>query len=45
MSEDEKMDFWNALGRLYDSTLKLQIACESLRETAVANEKRIATRK
>ena len=41
MTDDEKMEFWNALGRLSDSSLKLQIACEALRETAVAHEKRL----
>jgi hypothetical protein len=62
MSDDEKMEFWNGLARLYDETLaikedilrleklaekqqsaahNLQIACEALRDTAVAHEKRL----
>jgi hypothetical protein len=41
MTDEEKMDFWSALGRLYDSSLKLQTACEALRETAVVHEKRL----
>jgi hypothetical protein len=55
MNDDEKMEFWNGLARLYDETLalraiaekqqsaaqNLQIACEALRDTAVAHEKRL----
>jgi hypothetical protein len=41
MTEDERMEFRNALGRLYDSTLHLQTACEALRETSLVHEKRL----
>jgi hypothetical protein len=41
LTDDEKMEFWNSLGRLYDSSLKLQIACEELRVTALSHEKRL----
>jgi hypothetical protein len=41
VTDGEKMDFWNALGRLYDTSLHLQTACEALRDTAEAHEKRL----
>jgi hypothetical protein len=41
MTDDEKMEFWTALGRLYDSTLSLQRATEALRDVAQAHEKRL----
>jgi hypothetical protein len=41
MTDDEKMEFWKSLGRLYDASVSLQVACEALRETAVAHEKRL----
>ena len=37
MTDEEKMEFWTALGRLYDSSLHLQEACEALRGTAEAH--------
>jgi hypothetical protein len=41
MTDGEKMEFWQGLGRLYDSSLNLQIACEALRQTAESHEKRL----
>jgi len=41
MSDDEKMEFRTALGRLYDSSLALQRACEALRDVAHGHERRL----
>lgn len=41
MTEFEKEEFWNALGRLYDSTVKLHLATEKLAEIAASHEKRM----
>jgi hypothetical protein len=41
MTDFEKEEFWNALGRLYDASLNLVNATEKLRETAVAHESRL----
>lgn len=35
-----EQEFWEALGRLYDSTKNLVIATEKLREVAESHEKR-----
>ena len=41
MTGFEKDEFWNALGRLYDSSVKLQVATEKLAEIATSHEKRL----
>lgn len=55
MDEHERMEFWDAMARLYDKTLalrataeahqnaarNLRLACEALRDTALAHEKRL----
>jgi hypothetical protein len=41
MTDYEKAEFWNALGRLYDSSVALKVATEKLAEIATAHEKRI----
>jgi hypothetical protein len=41
MTEFEKEEFWNALGKHYDASVKLVTATENLRETAQAHEKRL----
>ena len=41
VSDDEKLEFWNALGRLYDSTLALQRASEALQKVGEGHEKRL----
>lgn len=41
MSDDEKIEFWKALGRLYDSSLALQRASEALQKVAESHEKRL----
>jgi len=41
MTEHEKMEFWNALGRLYDASVKVSTAAEALREIALAHEHRL----
>jgi hypothetical protein len=41
VSDDEKMEFWKALGRLYDSSLALQRASEALQRVSEGHEKRL----
>jgi len=41
VSDDEKMEFWKALGRLYDSSLALQCAGEALQKVSEGHEKRL----
>jgi len=41
MTEYEKQEFWQALGRLYEATVKLSVASEALRQTAESHEKRL----
>ena len=41
MTDDEKMEFWSALGRLYDSTVALKDATEALHHVAETHEKRL----
>jgi hypothetical protein len=41
MTDFEKQEFWNALGRLYDTSVNLVTATERLRDTAIAHEKRL----
>lgn len=41
MTDDEKMEFWKALGRLYDATLELKTAGEALLGIAQAHERRL----
>ena len=41
MTEFEKQEFRAALGRLYDASVKLAVACEELRQTAVSHEGRL----
>lgn len=41
MTSDEKMEFWNAPGRFYDSSLALQRASEALQKVAEGHEKRL----
>lgn len=41
LTEDEKMEFWQSLGTLYDASLSLQRSCEALRDNALAHEKRL----
>jgi hypothetical protein len=41
MTDFEKQEFWNGLGRLYDATVNLATATERLREIAEAREKRL----
>lgn len=41
MTEHEKMEFWSALGRLYDASVELHAATEALRKTAEAHEHRL----
>lgn len=41
MTEFEKQEFWQALGRLYDTSVKLVAATEKLAETAESHEKRL----
>jgi hypothetical protein len=41
VSDDEKIEFWKALGRLYDSSLALQRASEALQKVAESHEKRL----
>ena len=37
----DPQEFWNALGRLYGSTVELRIATTALAETAKAHENRL----
>ncbi|HWC00439.1 MAG TPA: hypothetical protein VG672_27220 [Bryobacteraceae bacterium] len=37
----EKMEFWQALGRLHDASVNLVAATEALRKTAEAHEHRL----
>jgi hypothetical protein len=39
MTEDEKMEFWKALGRLYDETLLLRESIADLRQVAEAHQR------
>ena len=41
MTEFEKEEFWKGLGRLYDASVNLVTATETLRQTAEAHEKRL----
>ena len=41
MTEFETGEFWNALGRLYDSTVKLHEASGHLLEIVQSHEKRL----
>ena len=41
MTDHQKMEFWNALGRLYDSSIALKDSIEGLREIAQTHEKRL----
>ncbi len=41
MTDFDKQEFWNALGRLYDSTVNLRTAAEELRLTAESHERRL----
>jgi hypothetical protein len=41
VTEHEKMEFWQALGRLYDSSLALQRASEALQKISEGHEKRL----
>lgn len=41
MTDYEKQEFWNALGRLYDSTVKLHLVTEKLAEVAASHERRL----
>jgi hypothetical protein len=41
MTDYEKEEFWNGLGRLYDASVKLVTATEELRKTAEAHEHRL----
>lgn len=40
VTEYEKTEFWNALGRLYDTSVKISEAVERLAEIAATHEKR-----
>ena len=39
MSDDEKMEFWNSLARLYDDCLALKEATARLADAAQANQR------
>jgi hypothetical protein len=41
VTEHEKMEFWQALGRLYDSSFALQRASEALQRISEGHEKRL----
>jgi hypothetical protein len=41
VTEHEKMEFWQALGCLYDSSLALQRASEALQRISEGHEKRL----
>jgi 3-hydroxyacyl-CoA dehydrogenase len=41
MTEFDQAEFWEALGRLYNSTVTLKDATEALARTAQAHEKRL----
>jgi len=41
MTDFEKQEFWNALGRLYDTTAALRDATAALRHVAASGEKRL----
>jgi len=41
MTEFDQAEFWEALGRLYNSTVALKEATEALARTAEAHEKRL----
>jgi hypothetical protein len=41
MTDFEKEEFWNGLGRLYTASVNLVVATEELRKTAEVHEKRL----
>ena len=42
MTDDQKMDFWSALARLYDETLVLRDQTVELRKVAEAHQRVVA---
>ena len=41
MTDNEKMEFRQSLGRLCEASLSLRTSCEALRDNALAHEKRL----